>query len=92
MPKVLASYPGREHVPRRPVSGRELVKFLESHGYKPVDRTGSHVKLIYEDPNTGETRRVTVPQHDELATGTLRSIADQCGANDFQRFLNWIED
>jgi hypothetical protein len=34
---------------------------------------------------------VTVPLHDELATGTLRSIASQCEADDFQAFMDWLE-
>jgi hypothetical protein len=35
---------------------------------------------------------VTVPLHDEIATGTLRGIAEQAGADDFQAFLNAIDD
>jgi len=35
---------------------------------------------------------VSVPLHDELATGTLKSIAEQAGADDFQAFLDAIED
>jgi hypothetical protein len=34
---------------------------------------------------------VTVPLHDEIATGTLRDIAEQAGSNDFQAFLDEIE-
>jgi len=29
--------------------------------------------------------------HDEIATGTLRDIADQCGALDFDAFCAWID-
>lgn len=72
-------------------SGQELIKFLEDHGYQSVRQRGSHRILIYEHPETGETRRVTVPLHDEIMTGTLQSIAEQCGADDFQRFLDWLE-
>ncbi|WP_152419132.1 type II toxin-antitoxin system HicA family toxin [Natrinema gari] len=38
-------------------------------------------------PETGDTRSVTVPLHGELATGTLRGLADQAGVEDFQAFL-----
>lgn len=76
---------------RRPFSGEEVVKVLRGHGYKPAGRTGSHVRLVYEHPETGETRRVTVPMHDEIAWGTLRSIAEQCGAEDFDAFCEWLE-
>jgi hypothetical protein len=27
-----------------------------------------------------------------IAVGTLRSIADQCGADDFQAWCEWIDD
>lgn len=72
-------------------SGEDIIKALRNWGFRRVDQTGSHVKLEYVDPNTGEKRYVTVPLHDELATGTLRSIADQAGANDFQAFLDEMD-
>ncbi len=46
------------------------------------------MKLEYVNPDTGKKRYVTVPLHDELATKTLRSIADQAGAHCFQAFLD----
>lgn len=76
----------------RPYSGQELINALDKWGFRKVDQTGSHVKLRYIDPNTGEKRTVMVPLHDEISTGTLRNIADQAGANDFQAFLDAIED
>lgn len=39
----------------------------------------------------GTVRTVVVPLHDELAEETLREIADQCGANDFDAFCEWID-
>lgn len=77
---------------RRPYSGEEIAKALRKWDFQPVDREGSHLKLRYVDPNTGEKRMVSVPIHDELATGTLRKIAEQSGANNFQAFLDAIED
>lgn len=68
------------------------MKALGKWGFRRVGQTGDHLKLRYIDPNTGEKRTVVVPLHDELATGTLRDIADQAGANDFQAFLDAIED
>ena len=53
---------------------------------------GSHVRLRYEHPKTGEVRNVDVPQHDEVKIGTLRSIADQCGAEDFEAWCEWIDE
>ncbi|WP_313693784.1 type II toxin-antitoxin system HicA family toxin [Halorarum halobium] len=65
-------------------SGREIISVLRSFGYVPKSRRGSHVRLRYENPDTGEIRNVDVPMHDEIKIGTLRSIADQCGADDFE--------
>jgi len=72
-------------------TGRELAKALTEMGYVPADRTGSHLKLRYVHPETGEVRTVTVPLHGEIPTGTLRSIADQCGADDFDAWCDWID-
>jgi len=76
----------------RPYSGQELINALRKWNFERVDQTGSHVKLRYIDPNTGEKRYVTVPLHDEVSTDTLHSIAEQAGAKDFQSFLNAIDD
>ncbi|MFB6068716.1 MAG: type II toxin-antitoxin system HicA family toxin [Halobacterium sp.] len=77
---------------RRTFSGREIVRVLVSFGYTPVSRRGSHVRLRYEHPDTGEVRHVDVPMHDEVKLGTLRSIADQCGADDFRAFREWLDE
>jgi len=39
----------------------------------------------YEHPDTGEVRVVSVPlkDSDRISQDTYRSIADQCGADDF---------
>jgi len=72
-------------------SGRDVIVVLRNHGFKPVRRTGSHVRLRYEDPETDEVRLVTVPLHDRIRVGTLRNIAEQCGANDFDAWCRWID-
>lgn len=77
---------------RKSFSGREIVKVLRSFGYVPVSRAGSHVRLRYEHPETGEVRHVDVPQHRQVKIGTLRSIADQCGAEDFEAWCEWIDE
>ncbi|PSP72905.1 type II toxin-antitoxin system HicA family toxin [Halobacteriales archaeon QS_3_64_16] len=73
-------------------SGREIIGVLRSFGYAPVSRKGSHVRLRYEHPGTGEVRNVDVPMHDEIRIGTLHSIADQCGAADFKQWCRWIDE
>ena len=75
------------------VSGREIISALRKHGFRPVSRTGSHVKLRYEHPRTEEVRVVTVPlvDADSISQDTYRSIAAQCGANEFDEWIDWIE-
>jgi predicted RNA binding protein YcfA (HicA-like mRNA interferase family) len=75
-----------------PYTAGELVGALTEMGYKPVDRAGSHLKLRYVHPETGEVRNVTVPMGTEIGGSTLRSIADQCGAEDFQAWCDWIDE
>ena len=77
---------------RTTFSGREIIAVLRSFGYALVSRSGSHVRLRYEHPETGEVRNVDVPMHTEVRIGTLSSIADQCGAEDFHAWCRWIDD
>lgn len=78
---------------RTSFEGKTVATVLMRHGFEPVDRTGSHLKLRYEHPETDEVRVVTVPMHsgEEIPRGTLRSIADQCGADDFREWCRWID-
>ena len=73
-------------------SGREIISVLTGFGYVPKSHRGSHVRLRYENEDTGEIRNVDVPLHDEIAIGTLRSIAEQCGADDFRAWCAWIDE
>jgi predicted RNA binding protein YcfA (HicA-like mRNA interferase family) len=58
------------------VSGRELVRALEKVGYVTDRQKGSHIVLRHTEP---PFRRVTVPDHKELAKGTLRAILREVG-------------
>jgi len=60
------------------------VNALTEMGYQPVDRAGSHLKLRYVHPETGEVRTVTILIGKEISGDTLCKIAEQCGANDFR--------
>ena len=57
-------------------SGRQLCKILGKVGYLIDHQTGSHVILRHESP---PHRRLTVPDHKEIAKGTLRAIIRQAG-------------
>lgn len=58
------------------VSGREVVKALEKIGYVFDRQRGSHMILRQQNP---PHRRLTVPDHKEVAKGTLRAIIQQAG-------------
>jgi predicted RNA binding protein YcfA (HicA-like mRNA interferase family) len=58
------------------VSGKQLCKLLEQLGYFIDHQTGSHIIMRKEKP---PHRRLTVPNHKEIAKGTLRSILRQAG-------------
>lgn len=55
--------------------------------------SGDHAILRWEPPDDhdADARTVPVPLHDEVDTGTLRSIAEQTGAKDFDAFCEWID-
>ncbi|SDN09566.1 HicA toxin of toxin-antitoxin [Halogranum gelatinilyticum] len=79
---------------RRTFSGTEVVKVLVNvGGFEWRRTTGDHAQLYYEHPtNEADRRQVTVPLHSELRTGTLRSIAESAGANNFEAFCEWIDE
>ena len=62
------------HLPR--LSGREVVKALGKMGYQFDRQRGSHMVLRQATP---PHRRLTVPDHAEVAKGTLRAIIRQAG-------------
>jgi predicted RNA binding protein YcfA (HicA-like mRNA interferase family) len=53
------------------VSGREVIKLLTRIGFQVVGRKGSHIRLKKRNE---KILIVVVPNHPELAKGTLRSI------------------
>lgn len=78
----------------RDFSGDDVVTVLINVGGFEWDRTsGDHVILKWYPPESHdtETRTVSVPRHDRLDTGTLRHIAEQAGAADFDEFCRWID-
>jgi predicted RNA binding protein YcfA (HicA-like mRNA interferase family) len=65
-------------MPRLPVvSGAKAVQAFRRLGFLLVGQRGSHVKL--RKTAADGTLTCTVPLHDELAPGTLRSILRQAG-------------
>ena len=54
------------------VSGRQLIRWLESLGYHVVRQRGSHMRL--ERRSASGMHALTVPMHREMAKGTLNDI------------------
>jgi predicted RNA binding protein YcfA (HicA-like mRNA interferase family) len=60
------------------LSGKELVRALSKIGYEFDHQTGSHIILRNSTP---PYRRLTVPNHREIARGTVRQIMRDAGIN-----------
>ena len=58
------------------LSGKEVVRIFHHIGFETVDQRGSHIKLRRIAPN-GSRQTLTVPDHAEMDTGTLRAIYRQ---------------
>ncbi len=60
---------------RLPVcSGQDALRAFQKLGYQVDHQTGSHIILRHP-----QMRRLTVPNHRELAKGTLRALIREAG-------------
>ncbi len=63
-------------MPALPVlSGRKAARVFEKFGWEVARRRGSHIILVKE----GEMATLSVPDHKEIAKGTLRSLIRSAG-------------
>lgn len=63
-------------MPRLPViSGREAVRIFEKAGWTINRQRGSHVIMLKPD----HPASLSIPQHKELAPGTIRSLIRSAG-------------
>jgi predicted RNA binding protein YcfA (HicA-like mRNA interferase family) len=63
-------------MPQLPVmSGREAVRVFEKHGWEVARQRGSHIIMV----KTGLNVTLSVPDHREVARGTLRSLIRSAG-------------
>ena len=70
---------------RLPVcSGQDAIRAFQKLGYAVDHQTGSHIILRHP-----QLRRLTVPNHRELAKGTLRALIREAGLTkeEFVRLL-----
>ncbi len=58
------------------ISGRKVVDAFSKIGYDKDRQRGSHIVLRQDEY---PYRRIVVPDHNEIAKGTLRTIIDQAG-------------
>jgi len=59
----------------RVMSGEQICRILQSHGFAEVRRRGSHI--VMQRRTEAGTITVPVPDHDEVRIGTLVSIIRQ---------------
>ena len=57
------------------ISGREAVKVFEALGWETARQRGSHMILV----RAGDIETLSVPDHREVAKGTLRSLIRSAG-------------
>ncbi|HET8773664.1 MAG TPA: type II toxin-antitoxin system HicA family toxin [Thermoanaerobaculia bacterium] len=62
----------------RDVSGDELARRLARYGYAVSRQTGSHMRLTTSEPSE---HHVTIPRHNPLSLGTLRSVLTDVAAH-----------
>jgi len=68
------------------LSAHEIIKILAHFGFKPLRQTGSHIHLVHDE----NRRLVTVPNHKEIAVGTLLSILRQANI-EREEFLHYLQ-
>jgi predicted RNA binding protein YcfA (HicA-like mRNA interferase family) len=63
-------------MPALPVlSGRKVVRAFEELGWQVARQRGSHIILVKD----GEVATLAIPDHKEIAKGTLRSLIRTAG-------------
>lgn len=71
-------------MPALPVlSGWETIKIFEALGWRVVRQAGSHIIMVKE----GEIATLSIPNHKELAKGTLRGLIRAANIT-VEEFLN----
>ena len=63
-------------MPALPVlSGRKVVRVFENLGWQVARQRGSHIIMVKD----GEIATLSIPDHKEIARGTLRSLMRTAG-------------
>jgi predicted RNA binding protein YcfA (HicA-like mRNA interferase family) len=73
-------------MPALPVlSGRKVVRVFENLGWQQARQRGSHIIMVKE----GEIATLSIPDHKEVAKGTLRSLIRTAGIT-VEQFISGI--
>lgn len=67
------------------LSGREVVRVFETFDWQVVRQSASHIIMVKE----GEQVTLSIPDHREVAKGTLRSLIRMAGLT-VQEFISGI--
>ena len=65
----------------RPLPPAEICRILAAHGFMKVRQAGSHI-IMQRKLSGGDTVTVPVPNHREVAKGTLKSIIGLSGLDE----------
>jgi len=67
------------------LSGKEVVRIFEKLGWKVARQKGSHIIMIKDEGIV----TLSVPNHKEIAKGTLRSLIRSAGlaVSEFEKYL-----
>ena len=57
------------------MSAREAVRAFEKHGWEVARQRGSHIIMV----KAGQNVTLSIPDHKEVARGTLRSLIRSAG-------------
>jgi len=67
------------------ISGKDAVKVFQKLGWQQIGQVGSHVVMIKQ----GVWVNLSIPQHKELSTGTLRALIRSAGLT-VDEFINLL--
>jgi predicted RNA binding protein YcfA (HicA-like mRNA interferase family) len=69
------------------LSGREVVRAFSKAGWEMARQRGSHMVLVKQ----GQMASLSVPDHREVAKGTLRSLIRSSGMT-VEQFVGFLND
>jgi predicted RNA binding protein YcfA (HicA-like mRNA interferase family) len=58
-------------------SAKDVCRILQNHGFEKIRQSGSHI--IMQKRLGNDTKTVPVPNHGEIAKGTLKSVIHLSG-------------